>query len=53
MSQKWVGRYFSGEALFHNAFRWTQQADATATLVTSEPAVLDSLTLTKVEEADF
>ena len=43
----WIDR--CGEALFHNAYRWAQQADASAALLTSEPAVLDSLTLTKAE----
>ena len=43
----WIDR--CGEALFHNAYRWTQQADANSILVTSEPGVLDSLTLTKAE----
>ena len=45
--REWIER--CGESLFFDAYRWAQQADATAALLTSEPAVLDSLTLTKAE----
>ena len=46
-SPEWTER--CGEDLLFNAFRWARQADARATLCSSEAGVLNTLTLTSAE----